>query len=137
MFTQVAGITLATPTTWRFVFFISFIISVLQFLFSSMIVESPTWLFNQSRLDEHKHAVSRLWGNVVCKMTEPLYMTASTVTHLFSYQVEEPLLNQFEDTREVSPQKSLTIPQVFAVIGLRKPLMIVSLVMVSQQVSGK
>jgi hypothetical protein len=54
-----------------------------------------------------------------------------------SYQAEEPLLNQFEDTREVSPQKSLTIPEVFAVVELRKPLMIVSLGMVSQQVSGK
>jgi hypothetical protein len=115
MFTQVAGITLATPSTWRFVFFISFIISVLQFLFSSMMVESPTWLFNQSRLDEHKYAVTRLWGNDVS---------------------EVPLLNQLEDTGEVSPQKSLTIPQVFATVGLRKPLMIVSLVMVSQQVSG-
>ena len=57
--------------------------------------------------------------------------------HPFSYQAEEPLLNQSEDPREESPQKSLTIPQVFAVIGLRKPLMIVSLVMVTQQLSGK
>jgi len=79
-----------------------------------MIVESPTWLFNQSRLDEHKHAVTRLWGNVVS---------------------EEPLLNQFKGTRE-PPQKSLTIPQLFAAVGLRKPLMIISLVMFSQQVAG-
>jgi hypothetical protein len=57
-------------------------------------------------------------------------------THLFSYQAEEPLLNQFEGIRE-PPQKSLTIPQVFAAVGLRKPLMIVSLVMFSQQVAGK
>ena len=75
MFTQVAGITLATPSTWRLVFFVSFIAAVLQFLLSYMIVESPTWLFNQSRLDEHKHAVTRLWVNVVCKTTETLYMT--------------------------------------------------------------
>ena len=98
-----------------------------------MIVESPTWLFNQSRLDEHKHAVTRLWGNVDCKTTELFFSLYSSV----SYQADEPLLNQFEDTREVTPQKSLTIPQVFAAIGLRKPLMIVSLVMVSQQISGK
>jgi len=115
MFTQVAGIALATPSNWRFVFFISFMISVLQLLFSSTIVESPTWLFNQSRLDEHKHAVTRLWGNDVS---------------------EEPLLNPFNETREVLPQKSLTVPQVFAATGLRKPLMIVSLVMIAQQVSG-
>ena len=69
MLTQVAGITLANPSTWRFVFFISFILSVLQLLFSSMIVESPTWLFNRSRLEEHKHAVRRLWSNIACKTT--------------------------------------------------------------------
>ena len=113
MLTQVAGITLATPSTWRFVFFISFMISAFQFLLGSMIVESPTWLFNQSRLDDHKYAVRRLWGDV-----------------------EEPLLNQLEETDEVSPQESLTVPQVYATIGLRKPLMIVALAMISQQLSG-
>jgi len=113
MLTQVAGITLATPTTWRFVFFISFIISALQFLLGSVIVESPTWLFNRSRLEDHKNAVRRLWGDV-----------------------EEPLLNQSEETLEVSPQESLTVPQVYASIDHRKPLMIVSLAMISQQLSG-
>jgi CCR4-NOT transcription complex subunit 1 len=116
MLTQVAGITLATPSNWRFVFFISFTLSALQFLSSPMIVESPTWLFNQSRLEEHKHAVRTLWGEV---------------------DVEEPLLSQAEATREVSHQDTLTVPQVYATIGLRKPLMIVSLAMLSQQVSGK
>jgi hypothetical protein len=114
MLTQVAGITLATPSTWRFVFFISFMISALQFLLGSTIVESPTWLFNQSRLEDHKHAVRRLWGDA-----------------------EEPLLNQFEETLEVSPQESLTVPQVYASVELRKPLMIVVLAMISQQLSGK
>ena len=114
MLTQVAGITLAAPTTWRFVFFISLMISALQFLLGSMIVESPTWLFNQSRLEDRKHAVRRLWGDV-----------------------EEPLLNQLEETHDVSPQESLTVPQVYASVDLRKPLLIVVLAMISQQLSGK
>ena len=114
MLTQVAGITLATPSTWRFVFFVSFTISTLQFLLGSMIVESPTWLLNQRRPEDHKHAVRRLWGDV-----------------------EEPLLNQLEETPEVSPQECLTVPQVFATTGLKKPLMIVALAMISQQLSGK
>lgn len=66
MLTQVAGIALATR---RFVFFISFILSVLQFLFFPMIAELPTWLYNQSRLEDHKHAVRRLWRDVACKTT--------------------------------------------------------------------
>ena len=79
-----------------------------------MIVESPTWLLNQRRPEDHKHAVRKLWGDV-----------------------EEPLLNQLEETLEVSPQESLNVPQVFATIGVRKPLMIVALAMISQQLSGK
>lgn len=114
MLTQVAGITLATPSTWRFVFFISFMISAIQFFLGSMIVESPTWLLNHSRLEDRKHAVRRLWDDV-----------------------EEPLLNQFEETLEVSPQEILTVPQVYASMDLRKPLMIVALAMISQQLSGK
>jgi Sugar (and other) transporter len=114
MLTQVAGIALATPSTWRFVFFISFILSALQFLSGPTIVESPTWLFNQSRLEEHRHAVRRLWGDV-----------------------EEPLLNQVEETHDISPQEILTVPQVYATMDLRKPLVIVALAMMSQQLSGK
>jgi hypothetical protein len=114
MLTQVAGITLATPSTWRFVFLISFMLSALQFLLGSMIVESPIWLFNQNRLEDRKHAVRRLWGDV-----------------------EGPLLNQLEENLEVAPQESLTVPQVYASIDHRKPLMIVALAMVSQQLSGK
>lgn len=120
MLTQVAGIALATPSTWRFVFFISFILSALQFLSGSTIVESPTWLFNQSRLEEHKHAVRRLWGDV----EDPLLN-----------QVEEPLLDQ--ETRDISRQEILTVPQVYATMDLRKPLVIIALAMMSQQLSGK
>ena len=58
-------------------------------------------------------------------------------THIFFYQAEGPLMNQSDETHEIFPQESLTVPQVFAAIGLRKPLMVVSLVMVSQQVAGK
>ena len=60
----------------------------------------------------------------------------SSFTHCSSYPAEEPLLNNTEETREVSSQESLTIPQVYATIGLRTPLMIVTLAMLSQQLSG-
>ena len=89
MLTQVAGI-VAAPSTWRFVFLISFILSVLQTFFSPIIVESPTWL-----------------------------------------------LNEYEEISELSPQKSLTITQVLATESLRNPLIIVTLAMLSQQLSGK
>ena len=101
--TQVAGISLATSSTWRFVFFVSFMISALQFLLGSMIFESPTWLFNQRSPEDHKHAVRRPWGDV-----------------------EDPLLNQLSNIYIyiLSHQESLTVPQLFATICLRKPLII-------------
>ena len=65
------------------------------------------------------------------------HFTSKSYTYHSSYQGEEPLLDRIEETREVIPQENLTIPQVFAARGLRKPLMIVILAMVSQQLSGK
>ena len=44
------------------------------FTVGGLIVESPTWLFNQRSPADHKHAVRRPWGDV-----------------------EEPLLNQLEE----------------------------------------
>ena len=100
-----------------------------------MIVESPTWLFNRSRLDEHKRAAKWLWHDNGCRMIQPLYTLI--VTYRPFYQAEEPLLDQLEENHEIHPQESLTIPQVFATKGLRKPLMIVALAMITQQLSGK
>ncbi|KDR81371.1 hypothetical protein GALMADRAFT_239236 [Galerina marginata CBS 339.88] len=119
MLTQLAGINLATPSMWRFVFLISFCLSALQFVSTSVVVESPAFLFSRHRLDEHKDAARRLWG--------------STISSLAS---EESLLDESENSPQPSDRENVTISQLFARRELRKPLMIVSLAMLSQQVSG-
>jgi len=65
MLTQVAGLNLATPSLWRYVFYISACLAIVQLFFTSMIVESPAFLLRKNRLDDYKTAVRRLWGNTV------------------------------------------------------------------------
>lgn len=63
MFTQIAGINLAAPSSWRYVFFLSFCLSALQLLSASFVVESPAFLFHKGHVDQYKNAARRLWGN--------------------------------------------------------------------------
>jgi hypothetical protein len=62
MVTQVMGFGLATPRQWRLVLFISFGISVLHYLMSPFIVESPSYLNRKGLLDQQKSTIRRLWG---------------------------------------------------------------------------
>jgi hypothetical protein len=62
MVTQVMGFGLATPRQWRLVLFISFGISVLHYLMSPFIVESPSYLNRKGLLDQQKLTIRRLWG---------------------------------------------------------------------------
>ncbi|KAF8876044.1 general substrate transporter [Gymnopilus junonius] len=119
MVTQFAGLTLASPSAWRFVFFISFCLSVFQFFSSSMIVESPTFLLGKHRLDEHKDAARRLWGNSIPVPTS-----------------EDSPLDETEESHLLANCETISVTQLFARPDLRRPLLIVSLAMFSQQVSG-
>lgn len=138
MFTQIAGINLAYPSQWRFVFFISFSLAVFQFLSSSLVVESPAFLLTKQRLEDQKTAARRLWGNTIpslaCKLNlhSRNYMLIEPV-----YLAEESLLNESEDESPTPAQENVKVPQLFSMMELRKPLMIVSLAMVAQQVSGE
>ncbi|KAF8964121.1 general substrate transporter [Flammula alnicola] len=128
MFTQVAGINLAAPFTWRYVFFISFCLSGLQIFFSSMVVESPAFLLGKGRLEDHKTAARRLWGNTVPSLA------CKTIRN--SKYIHSLLNNDSEDSLEPPRQENATILQVFTLKQLRKPLMIVSSAMLAQQISG-
>jgi CCR4-NOT transcription complex subunit 1 len=65
MLTQMAGLNLATTSHWRYVFFISACLAVVQLFFASMVVESPAFLLRKNRLDDYKTAGRRLWGNTI------------------------------------------------------------------------
>ncbi|KAF8197389.1 general substrate transporter [Pholiota molesta] len=120
MITQVAGLNFAAPGMWRYVFFLSFCIAVIQYLSSSVIVESPAFLLRKGRLEEHKTAARRLWGNSIPSLAS-----------------EESLLaNEQSDLTDTSIQDNITIPQLFVLKEYRKPLAIVCSAMLAQQVSG-
>ncbi|KAF7440921.1 hypothetical protein PC9H_001270 [Pleurotus ostreatus] len=118
MITQLLGINLATPTTWRLVLFASCALSIFQLLTSAIACETPAYLGGKG-LHEQKRAISqRLWG------------TASNIARAEVTDASSP-------TRRHEPREAVvTIPQLFAKPELRQPLMIVCLAMMSQQVSG-
>ncbi|TFK95548.1 general substrate transporter [Pterulicium gracile] len=119
--TQSLGLAFATPTTWRLVLFFSSALSIAQLLTSFIALESPAYL-EEKRLDaERREVVAKLWG-------EPKRDAAED-------DVEAPLVaSQDGQDRErqavVSVWTALTSPQ------LRLPLLIVSLAMSAQQLSG-
>lgn len=61
MLTQISGLFLATPTTWRFVLLISSALAVAQFVLSASIVESPAWLRGQHKPAEAEAVLKRVW----------------------------------------------------------------------------
>lgn len=63
MITQIMGFGLATPTQWRLVLLFSSALSVLQYLLSPAIVESPPYLNRNGLVAERKAAIRSLWGH--------------------------------------------------------------------------
>ena len=119
MTTQIIGMQFATRSQWRYVLFVSAALGAVQFLLSSVITESPTWLAARGRLEEKKAVVQRIWG-----IKEP----ASAV---------EPLLEEgLESQRSEASNENVTIPQLFGLREYKKPLAIVCFAMLAQQISG-
>jgi len=138
MITQVAGINLATTSHWRYVFFISTGLALFQLLFAFKIVESPTFLLHKNRVEDHKIARKRLWGDTMLSLTcKRLVIHNKSPWHIY-IQAEEALLNESDEDLDPEPSReNFTVPQLFAVNELRKPLMAVSFAMLAQQFCGK
>ncbi|KAJ7184195.1 hypothetical protein C8R46DRAFT_1158597 [Mycena filopes] len=115
MITQAIGLRFATPTQWRSVLFLSAACAVAQFFLSALMVESPTWLGAKGHVEPKKTASRRLWAAVA--------------------SVEDPLLDELEAHRD-DTVTALTVGQVLAAPELRRPLAILSFVMLGQQLSG-
>ncbi|TFK46028.1 general substrate transporter [Heliocybe sulcata] len=123
LFTQSAGFRLATSTEWRMVFLLSCALSIADLLASPLMIESPIWLSRSGRVPEVKNVTRRLWGTG--KATDG--------------DAEDPLLPE-DNHRSRSPddrhESTVTIPRLLVAPDLRKPLTIVCLAMISQQISG-
>ncbi|KAG5221515.1 25S rRNA adenine-N(1) methyltransferase [Salix suchowensis] len=111
MITQLLGINLATPTTWRLVLFASCALSIFQLLTSAIACETPTYLGGKG-LHEEKRAVSqRLWGTASNIARVGATDAASPSTTIFDEEggradssVKDPLLsvNEVEDDEAAS-----------------------------------
>lgn len=138
MVTQMVGIRFATPTGWRLVFLLSCSLSLLQILTSPLMVESPAWLLKRRRFDAYHKVVSKLWGRKPPVELGKFLKVAGILTFSFIHPIfsEESLLEEAEQSDD-NHIPNVDVPQLFAFRELRRPLIIVSLAMLSQQVSGK
>ncbi|KAF9001960.1 general substrate transporter [Cyathus striatus] len=132
MFTQVAGLRFATPTEWRIVLFISCVLALIQILASTSAAESPAWLSSKGHVDERRVVANLLWGAAA---SAPAACT-SLPFPAGSQDAEAPLLDEAEQRLNEARETPVTVPQLFTSTDLRKPLLIVSIAMLSQQVSG-
>ncbi|KAF8636504.1 hypothetical protein AX17_003318 [Amanita inopinata Kibby_2008] len=123
MTTQAIGLRLATPTDWRTVLFVSSVICIAQLVTSPIMCESPSWLISSGKVEENQKVQERLW--------------VSDSTTVSQHDIEDPLLvNRAVVHTHDSKATLATIPQLFIVHELRKPLLIVCSAMLSQQLSG-
>jgi sugar porter (SP) family MFS transporter len=128
MLTQSLGLYLSTPRQWRFVLLISSALSIMQLFLGPFIAESPSYLGRKGLLEEQKIVSRRLWGVIE---------SASVLRRDDDNSLEDPLLQDAESQRDEAPHATaMTVPQLLKAPELRRPLLIVSLGMLSQQVSG-
>ncbi|KAI0005873.1 general substrate transporter [Russula compacta] len=125
MITQLLGLRMATPTQWRLVLLLSSATSAVQLCLSRFIIETPVWLKQHGKLEE-----SRVVQTFLFQQPD------------FADSVEDPLLgdenpqrsrHELEDHREPT---SVSIPDLWMNIELRRPLVVMSSAMISQQISG-
>lgn len=121
--TQVFGFMFSQPSSgsWRTVFLISFGLAILQLIWGLKTIESPAWLNAHNHKSEAKAVGSALWKGQSVRLED---------------EAEEALLRAESSGSPEAVQPPASIEQCFKNQDLRKPLMIVSLAMLAQQVSG-
>jgi CCR4-NOT transcription complex subunit 1 len=127
--TQLLGFYFARPGSWRLVFVIAFGLSVLQFLLGLRNIESPAWLASNNRKPEARSVSAKLW-----KTAEAIGGGGGAYEE---DDLEEALLRETEPLPSQQILPPATIGQCFRTAELRRPLIIVSLSMFFQQVSGQ
>ena len=127
--TQILGFYFAHPGSWRTVFVVSSVLAIVQVLLGTRMVESPSWLAANDRKVEARAVSAKLW-----KTTDGEGLPSGRGMY-DDDDVEEALLRQTEPLPSQT-QPSATIGQCFRTPELRRPLLIVSLAMLAQQLSG-
>ena len=142
LLTHIIGLNMATPTQWRFVLFVSSGLGIAQLLLSPLVVESPVWLGRQGYPDQRKLVARRLWGDDPQSRLECMSPSITSksgdlnaVLPASGDEVDDPLLVESHHPKPLT--SSVTVARIFVAAEFRRPLMIVSLAMAAQQLSGK
>lgn len=124
--TQFAGLYLAIPSLWRLIPFTVAAISVIQFSFSRVAIDSPPWLLKESRLSEFKAATETLWGTETISNVERGQEDVSETEGLLSLPSSAPT----SIANGPITWKQLISPPIIW------PFIVVTLAMIAQQLSG-
>jgi len=126
MVTQLLGLRMATPTLWRFVLLLSSLASIVQLCLSQVIVETPVWLHQRGRIDDFRNAQQDLFQQPGDMSTEdPLLDDTGDASR-----------HESDDHWATPSSTSVSIPELLTSPELRRPLVVVSFLMMSQQLSG-
>ena len=126
--TQLIGMHFANPLSWRAVFHCSSVIAVFQFAIGMFFVDSPPWLRSQGQNDLADSVASSLWGLDHAKRLEESLS-----------ETQAPLLSTPDDQESACPHPHtmpVSVLQLLSAPDVRRPLIIISLAMFSQQFSG-
>ena len=123
MTTQIVGLQFATQSQWRYVLYLSATLGAIQIALTTVVTESPVWLTLKGHVGETNKVTHRIWG---------LKVPTSAVEPLLQEEGLEPDRRSPENREE-----SVKIPQLLRSREFRKPLAIVCLAMLTQQISGK
>jgi len=138
--TQTIGFFLSEPGSWRGVFLVTCGLSGLQLLAGLSMIESPAWLTSNSRHNDARTVASRLWhaksgGASSCHS----FSTRESLfngSRIIDRDEEEALLRVSTASAASSGPPPASVLQCLSAPELQRPLLIVSLSMLLQQISG-
>lgn len=124
--TQAVGMNYALPREWRNVLSASSSLGLVQVLLSFVMVDSPVWYKGRGKTEDALRVAKKLWKG------EPVAVDIEE-----SLEGDSIMVAEEEGLIVESLQKSESVVDVLMTMEYRRPLGIVALIMIAQQISGK
>ncbi|KAL5532926.1 HGT20 [Sanghuangporus sanghuang] len=136
--TQGVGLALASPWVWRFVPFVSAVLSLVQLLAATLVPESHAWLEGNGRLREAERVRDKLWvgggGGAVYKSVS----RDPEAPDVDEEGIDDPAPTDPSVPVFVAhiPNKTISLGALLRAPELRIPVLVVVFAMAAQQFSG-